>query len=132
MPGGSRPRRTGVRSAYAREPEAAAPDDEELLDVDLSTSTGGRPLRRSSRRLFQGATETTTTSDDDVDGDGGDGHGDGGDDDDDLCGDDGGYEDTPGTSSSSAAAKPYQRGPSSLHDVPLLDRRPVIRPVGAK
>jgi hypothetical protein len=66
-----------------------------------------------------------TTGDDDVDGDGGD-------DDDDLCGDDGGDKHTPGTSSSSAADKPYQRGPSSLHDVPLLDRRPVIRPVGTK
>jgi hypothetical protein len=54
------------------------------------------------------------------------------DDDDDLCGDDGGDEHTSGTLSSSAADKPYQRGPSSQHDVSLPDRRLVIRPVGAK
>jgi hypothetical protein len=94
---------------YQRDPEAAALDDEELFDVDLLTSTGGRPLRRSLRRLFPGAT-ATTTGDDDVDGDGGgDDHGDCGDDDDDddHCGDDGGDEHTPGTSSSSAVDKPY-------------------------
>jgi hypothetical protein len=66
----------GVKSVYQRDTEATAPNDEELLDVDLSTSTGGWPLHRSSRRLFPGAT-TTTTGDDDVDGDGGgDDHGD--------------------------------------------------------
>jgi hypothetical protein len=34
------------------EREATALEDDEELDVDLSTSTGGRPLHRLSRRLF--------------------------------------------------------------------------------
>jgi hypothetical protein len=103
--------------------EPAAAEDEaglgEELDVAPSTSRG---RRTSSRRLFQeakqGATTTTT-------GDGGGGD----DDDDDLsCGD--GGEQTPDTSTSSASSKPYQHGPSSLPDPPLLSRHPVIRPVG--
>jgi hypothetical protein len=69
------------------EPEATAPEDDEELDVDLSTSMGGRPLHRSSRRLFpsthQGATEMATTGDSDGDDNDGDSHGGDGDSDDD-------------------------------------------------
>jgi hypothetical protein len=104
-------------------------DDDEEREVEPSTRRGVRAPsgqhRTSSRRLFgtasqEGAT-TTTTGDGDGDGDGGGVYG----------GDAEGDEETAGGSSSTASAKPFQRGPTRLPShLPVANERAVIRPAG--
>jgi hypothetical protein len=106
-------------------------DDDEEREVEPSTRRGVRAPsgqhRTSSRRLFgtasqEGATTTTTgDGDGDGDGDGGGVYG----------GDAEGDEETAGGSSSTASAKPFQRGPTRLPShLPVANERAVIRPAG--
>jgi hypothetical protein len=98
-------------------------DDDEEREVEPSTRRGVRAPsgqhRTSSRRLFgtasqEGATTTTTGDGDGVYG--GDAEGD---------------EETAGGSSSTASAKPFQRGPTRLPShLPVANERAVIRPAG--
>lgn len=78
-------------------------DEDEELEVEPSTSRGVRAPSGVCGRDAEG-------------------------DDDDLgCGD----EETAGGSTSTASAKPFQRGPTRLPShLPVTDERPVIRPAG--
>jgi len=147
MPGGGRPRRN-VTSKYMapvdqdeeeEEHVAADPcededeDEDEELEVEPSTSRGVRAPsgrhRTPSRRLFETASQegATTTTTGDGDGGGVCGRDAEGDDDDLGCGD----EETAGGSTSTASAKPFQRGPTRLPShLPVTNERPVIRPAG--
>jgi len=135
MPGGRRQRpHRQVRSQYQirhEEQATAADDDEEEQLVEPSTSRGVRAPsgrhRTPSRRLFEMASQEGATTTTIGDGGGVCGRDAEGDDDDLGCGD----EETAGGSTSTASAKPFQRGPTRLPShLPVTNERPVIRPAG--